>query len=77
MAKSKKYTCRVVQEDDSWSAEVVRRVTSKKSVVTKRQDGFVTDDEAESWGLAEVRSLVKSTNLNERNKRRSKEESKR
>ena len=72
MAKSKKYTCRLVQETDAWAAEIVRRVTSKKSVVTKRQDGFATDDEAEAWGLNEVKILVKTANLNERNKRQAK-----
>ena len=72
MAKSKKYTCRLVQENDAWAAEIVRRVTSKKSVVTKRQDGFATDDEAEAWGLNEVKILVKTANLNERNKRQAK-----
>ena len=74
MAKSKKYTCRLVQENDSWAAEIVRRVTSKKSVVTKRQDGFVSDEEAEAWGLNEVKIMVKTANLNERNKRRAKKE---
>jgi len=76
MAKSKKYVCRVVQDNDSWTAEVVRRVTSKKSVVTKSQQGFATDDEAQAWGLNEVKVLVKTANLNERNKRRAKEEHK-
>lgn len=74
MAKSKKYTCRIAQDNDVWTAEVVRRVTSKKSIVTKSQAGFATDDEAEAWGQAEVKTLVKTTNLNERNKRRAKAE---
>ncbi|MCW8854582.1 MAG: DUF3622 domain-containing protein [Gammaproteobacteria bacterium] len=74
MAKSKKYTCRIVQDNDAWTAEVVRRVTAKKSVVTKSQAGFATDDEAEAWGLNEVKTLVKTANLNERNKRRAKKE---
>ena len=64
------------RSDDSWTAEVVRRVTSKKSVVTKSQQGFATDDEAEAWGQNEVKILVKTTNLNERNKRRAKAEQK-
>lgn len=76
MAKSKKYTYRLIEDGESWTAQVVRRVTSKKSVVTKSQNGFATDDEAESWGQAEVKALIKSTNLTERNKRRSKEENK-
>ncbi|MDH5471359.1 MAG: DUF3622 domain-containing protein [Gammaproteobacteria bacterium] len=76
MARSKKYVYQLVQENDAWAVEIIRRVTSKKTVLTKRQDGFVTEDEAEAWGKNEVKMLIKTHNLNERNKRRAKEESK-
>lgn len=73
MAKSKKYVYRVVQDNASWATEIIRRITSKKTVVTKSQSGFPDVDEAEEWGKSEVKALVKTHNLNERNKRRSKE----
>ena len=73
MAKSKKYVYRVVQDKTSWTTEIIRRVTSKKTVVTKSQSGFPDVDEAEEWGKSQVKEFVKTHNLIERNKRRSKE----
>ena len=70
MAKSKKYAYRVEQVNNSWTTEITRRVTSRVTVVTKSQGEFESEDEAIAWGQAEVKALLKSTNLNERNKRR-------
>lgn len=70
MAKSKKYAYRVIQDNNSWTTEINRRVTSRVTVVTKNQAGFASEDEAIAWGQAQVKALLKSTNLNERNKRR-------
>ena len=70
MAKSKKYAYRVVQDNNSWTTEITRRVTSRVTVVTKSQGEFESEDEATAWGQTEVKALLKSTNLNERNKRR-------
>jgi len=69
MSKGKKYEYRVVQTDTDWSAEIVRRVTSKKTVVSKRKDGFTSEAEAQEWGKTELKTF--SQNLNARNKRRS------
>ncbi len=69
MNKGKKYDYRVVQADSDWTAEIVRRVTSKKTVVSKSQGGFKTESEAQEWGEAELKNF--SQNLNARNKRRS------
>jgi len=71
MSKGKKYEYRVVQTDTDWSAEIVRRVTSKKTVVSKSQGGFKTESEAQEWGETELKNF--SQNLNARNKRRSEE----
>ncbi|MEJ1354223.1 MAG: DUF3622 domain-containing protein [Candidatus Sedimenticola sp. (ex Thyasira tokunagai)] len=68
MAKSKKYDIRVVEAKGSWSAEIIRKVTSKETVVSKSQDGFATEAEAREWGEKELTSFMKS--LGERNKRR-------
>ena len=68
MTKGKKYDYRVVQCDAFWKAEIIRRATSKKTVVSKSQDGFATEAEAQDWGQKELKSLME--NLSERNKRR-------
>lgn len=70
MSKGKKYDYRVIPGDAGWSAEIIRRVTARKTIVSKRQDGFATEAEAQSWGESELKSFAE--NLNERNKLRAK-----
>ena len=72
MAQSKKYSCRVSQNDTGWTAEIVRRASAKKSIVTKKQDGFASETEAQAWGETEVSSFLKKLNENESSKRRAK-----
>ena len=67
MTQTKKYDCRIVQGKDGWSAEIIRRVTTKKTAVSKTQDGFATEAEAQAWGEKELKSFLAS--LTERNKR--------
>ena len=69
MAKGKKYDVRVVQDKKTWTAEIIRHITSKKTVVSKSQVGFVLEADAQGWGEKELKSFLQ--NLNERNKRRS------
>ncbi len=68
MAKGKKFDFRVVQEDAYWAAEIVRRVTTKKTMVSKRQGGFGSESEAQEWGKQALASFLQ--NLKKRNKRR-------
>ena len=70
MAKGKKYDYRVVQDKNSWTAEIVRQITSKKTVVSKSQGGFATESDAQEWVTKELDSFLR--NLRERNKRRAK-----
>ncbi|MGB0467625.1 MAG: DUF3622 domain-containing protein [Pontibacterium sp.] len=70
MAKGQKYDYRVVQADALWTAEIVRQVTSRKKMVSKRQDGFATEAEAKAWGESQLALFVQS--LAERNKRKAK-----
>lgn len=70
MTKGKKYDYRVVQDKTTWTAEIVRRISRQKTVVSKSQDGFATEAEAQEWGQKELKEF--SQNLNERNRRRSK-----
>jgi len=70
MAQGKKYDYRIVQLNTSWTAEIIRRITSKKTVVSKSQAGFSTESDAQEWGQVELKVFLQS--LNERNKRRSK-----
>jgi hypothetical protein len=61
-AKNKKYDYRVVQDEDgsAWTAEITRRVTSRKTMVSKSQNGFTTESEALAWAEEEIKSFVKN-----------------
>ena len=71
MSINKRYNSQVSKDDTSglWRAEILRRASSKRNVVSKTQDGFATEEEANKWAEAE---LVEFLALNERNKRKSK-----
>ncbi len=71
MEKSKKFSIRIVQENSSWNAEVIRRVTSKQSVVSKHQTGFPTEAEAQQWAQTELTSFL--AKLSTRNRQRRKQ----
>jgi len=70
MKQSKKYDYRVIQDNDSWTTEITRRVTSRVTVVSKGKGGFTTEAEAKEWGESEVKTFLKKTNLGEQEKRR-------
>ena len=70
MTQSKKYDYQITQDNAGWTTKIIRQVTSKKTVVSKRQNVFSTESEAHEWGKEEMKGFLK--NLNERNKRRSK-----
>lgn len=63
-----KYAYAVAQEGDVWTANIVRRVSARKSMVSKSQAGFKTEAEAAAWGEAKLKAFVDS--LAERNQRK-------
>jgi len=71
MAASKKYESRVIESvveegaAKEWSAEIVRRATATKTVVSKAQGGFASEAEAQVWAERELAVFLE---LNERNK---------
>lgn len=73
MKQSKKYDYRVFEDNDAWTAEITRRVTSRVTVVSKGKGGFATEAEAQAWGQAEVEAFLQKTNRSESEKRRAKE----
>ncbi len=71
MAASKKDESRVIASvaavslAQEWSAEIVRRATATKTVVSKTQGGFTSEAEAQAWAEKELAVFLE---LNERNK---------
>ena len=74
MKKSKKYDCRVVQGENGWTADILRRKTAKQTVVSKSRTGFADEAEAQKWCEAELKEFLQQ--LDERNKRRSRQREK-
>ena len=74
MAKTKKFNFRITQKETEWITEITRRVSSRKTIVSKSQGGFSSELEASNWGMKELTSFLE--NLNERNKRDSEENNK-
>jgi hypothetical protein len=70
MVQSKKYDYRVSKDDAGWNTQIIRRVSSKKTLVTKSQGGFSSEAEAQAWGQDEVKTFLRNLNLNEQKKRR-------
>ena len=68
MSKGKKYDFNLVLVDGSWTAEIVRKITSKKTVVSKSQAGFASEAEAQVWAETELKGFLQ--NQIERNARR-------
>jgi len=66
MAKSNKYDYQITQDNSTWSVKIVRRVTAKKSMVSKSQEGFTSETEAKEWGEKQLTLFLEK--LSKRNK---------
>lgn len=71
MSKGKKYDYRVAKNRKHWKVEIIRRATSSKTVVSKRQTGFATEAEATEWAEKELKLFL--DNQAEKNKRHGKQ----
>ena len=79
MSKSKKYAVSVEQHEDTWKAQILRQVTSRKTAVSKQRDGFASREEAEQWGteqLAEFTKVQSGSNVRHGEQRKSSSETK-
>lgn len=77
---SKKYQTNVIQNDDSWTAQITRQITSRKVHVSKEQGNFKSESEATDWAneaLTEFVSTQKKANERQGSSRKETEETKR
>ena len=68
MAQQNKFAYRIKQDGDKWNAEITRRVTARKTSVSKRQKGFTTSELAEQWAKEQLTGFLE--NLQASNKRK-------
>ena len=67
MSISKKYNFQTSAEKDTWKADIVRRASSKKTVISKTQTGFKSEAEAVEWAEKELALFLQKQSA--RNKR--------
>lgn len=68
MSKGKKYSYQLLQQENSWSAKIIRQVTSRRTQVSKSKDGFETEEAATKWAQETLESFLEQQS--ERNKRK-------
>lgn len=68
MAQENKFDYRITQDGEKWHAEITRRVTARRTSVSKRQKGFDTEELAEQWAKQELQGFL--DNLQAGNKRK-------
>ena len=68
MAQQNKFDYRIQQDGDKWSAEIIRRVTARRTSVSKRKKGFETQELAEQWSKNQLVDFLE--NLQAGNKRK-------
>jgi len=65
MSTNKKYDFIIEQAQSLWVAKITRKITSKKTVVTKQKDDFTSEEQAKEWAkttLEELTQTLKTSN---------------
>ncbi|PKG37594.1 DUF3622 domain-containing protein [Psychromonas sp. Urea-02u-13] len=69
MAQEKKFDFSIKQDGEQWNAEITRRVSARKTSVSKQKKGFETEALATEWATAKLAECLE--NLQAGNKRKS------
>ena len=70
MAQSKKYTIEITQKNETWTAKIHRRISAKKSMVSKIQSDFSNEKAANEWATTELQAFT--SHQHKRNEKHSK-----
>lgn len=65
MSKSKKFDIRILEEGDTWTAQITRRKTARETIVSKSETGFSSEADAKKWAdeaLVEFLATVTARN---------------
>ncbi|MDP2559778.1 DUF3622 domain-containing protein [Psychrobium sp. 1_MG-2023] len=68
MSNSKKFDINLIEDNGSWTAQITRRKTAKQTIVSKSQDGFASESDAQSWAEEQLKEFLQT--IAARNKRR-------
>ena len=58
MTQHKKFDYQIKQDANTWSAEITRRVSARRSSISKQQDGFATEALAIEWATTELAGFL-------------------
>ncbi|MDP2574095.1 DUF3622 domain-containing protein [Vibrio sp. vnigr-6D03] len=75
MSKNRKFAIRVTEKRNGWTAEITRQVTSRRTVVSKRETGFESEVLANEWAEKTLAEFVE--NQAKRNDRKAEKRSER
>ncbi|WP_104401942.1 DUF3622 domain-containing protein [Vibrio penaeicida] len=75
MSKNRKFAIRVSEKRNGWTAEITRQVTSRRTVVSKRETGFESEVLANEWAEKTLAEFVQ--NQAKRNDRKAEKRSER
>lgn len=68
MSQENKFGFNVTQQGEQWNAEITRRVSARKTTVSKRKKGFESEDQATVWAKEQLVTFLE--NLQASNKRK-------
>jgi hypothetical protein len=68
MSQTNKFEYNVTQDGQQWNAAITRRVTSRKTSVSKQKKGFATEEEATQWATEALAGYLE--NLKDANARK-------
>jgi len=60
MAQQNKFDYRITQEGEKWNAEITRRVSARRTSVSKRENGFENEALAEAWAKEQLVQFVQN-----------------
>jgi len=69
MAQQNKFDFRITQDGEQWNAEITRRVSARRTSVSKRKKGFESEALATEWAKETLVGFL--ANQQEANKRKS------
>ena len=68
MSQENKFDFNVTQQGEQWNAEITRRISARKTTVSKRKKGFESEEQATVWAKEQLADFL--DNLQASNKRK-------
>ena len=80
MSKNKKYDYKIELSGSTWKAQIIRHITSKKTIISKQKEAFPDEKSAQQWAeeqLLEFTSTLSASNERHGQQRKLSEEQRR